>query len=464
MKIQIKELGAIKEGTIDLSKKINIFCGPNGTGKTYMAFAIYSISAIRNKSFGYSMDEKVIKQLLEKNEAIISIDTEFLWNYRISEISTIKNNLGNLFSISENKTKEFFSKTELNIIETKEEFENKILNLKYNFKFKQSGYTFIIIKECGEKFLKISIPSNTLKDENFLSYLDIVLMSRVYSLLSFYPISSSTIFPVERNSIYTFSNELSIRKNDAFDQLQAISTKKEYDLLDMFFKRSTRYPQPIRDGLEVAEDLSNIQQRNSEYYDFAEEIEKDLLKGKVIITKEGEVQFVSDKAKSIKLSFHQSSSIVKTLASLVIYLKHLAVSNDLLIIDEPELNLHPNNQVLLTRIFARLINKGLRIIISTHSDYIVREINNLIMVSYDSDDIRDLAYNAFKYKEDEKINIEDIGAYMFNFKNDTSRQVEVKPIKIDKNGFEVSTLDNTIEELNKRSDELYYTLKYGKAE
>lgn len=464
MKIQIKELGAIKEGTIDLSKKINIFCGPNGTGKTYMAFAIYSISAIRNKSFGYSMDEKVIKQLLEKNEAIISIDIEFLWNYRISEITTIKDNLGNLFSISENKTKDFFSKTELNILETKEEFSKKISDLDYNFKFKQSGYVFTISKGKSENFLKISIPSITIKDDSFLSYLDIVLMSRIYSLISFYPISSSTIFPVERNSIYTFSNELSIRKNDAFDQLQALSSKKEYDMLDLYFRRSTRYPQPIRDGLEVAEDLSNIQQRNSEYYDFAEEIEKDLLKGKVIITKEGEVQFVSDKAKSIKLSFHQSSSIVKTLASLVIYLKHLAVSNDLLIIDEPELNLHPNNQVLLTRIFARLINKGLRIIISTHSDYIVREINNLIMVSYDSDDIRDLAYNAFKYKEDEKINIEDIGAYMFNFKNDTSRQVEVKPIKIDKNGFEVSTLDNTIEELNKRSDELYYTLKYGKAE
>ena len=35
MKIQIKELGAIKEATIDLSKKLTVFCGPNGTGKTY---------------------------------------------------------------------------------------------------------------------------------------------------------------------------------------------------------------------------------------------------------------------------------------------------------------------------------------------------------------------------------------------------------------------------------------------
>ena len=66
-----------------------------------------------------------------------------------------------------------------------------------------------------------------------------------------------------------------------------------------------------------------------------------------------------------------TSSIVKTMSSLILYLKHLARKNDLVIIDEPEMNLHPDNQILLTRIFAELVNKGLRIVISTHSDYFV---------------------------------------------------------------------------------------------
>jgi hypothetical protein len=52
---------------------------------------------------------------------------------------------------------------------------------------------------------------------------------------------------------------------------------------------------------------------------------------------------------------------------------------------------------------------------------------------------------------------------MFKYKNERAKQTEIKPIKVDQNGFAVSTLDNTIEELNKRSDELFYTLKYGKA-
>ena len=51
---------------------------------------------------------------------------------------------------------------------------------------------------------------------------------------------------------------------------------------------------------------------------------------------------------------------------------------------------------------------------------------------------------------------------MFNYKNSKSKQTEIKSIKIDRNGFEVDTLDNTIDELNKISDDLFYTIKYGK--
>ena len=50
-------------------------------------------------------------------------------------------------------------------------------------------------------------------------------------------------------------------------------------------------------------------------------------------------------------------------------------------IDEPELNLHPANQRLMARLIARLVNSDLRVIASTHSDYLVREINSLIMLS-----------------------------------------------------------------------------------
>jgi predicted ATPase len=464
MKIQIKELGAIKEATIDLEKKLTIFCGPNGTGKTYMAYVLYSLTNLNNKNIGIRLEEEIIKTLVEGNSAKIIINFDLIWNFRVKEVENIKKNLWNLFAIPETKSKDFFAKTEINILENKEDFQIKINKIAIEETIRFYDYSFVLMKEPNTNEMTFSISDSLIKNKEFYNFMEIVFLSRLYSIIAFYPITSSTIFPVERNSIYTFSNELSIRKNDALEHIQAITNKKDFSLFDLVFKRNTRYPQPIRDGLEVAEDLDNIQQRNSnEYFEYATEIENELLKGKVVITKEGNVEFVSEKAPRIKLSFHQSSSIVKTLASLVIYLKYRATKNDLVIIDEPELNLHPDNQVRLAKVFARLVNKGLRLVISTHSDYIIREFNNLIMISSDNPNLTSIKEKSM-YRDDEFLKIDDVGAYMFNYKNDKAKQTDVKAIKIDQYGFEVSTLDKTIEDLNKRSDELYYTLKYGKQE
>ncbi len=425
-----------------------------------MAYVLYAMTKLDNRGIGIRLDEDKINKLVEENKVSIPFDIDSIWNYRKKEVEIIKDNLWNLFAIPEAKSKDFFGKTDINILETKEEFREKIENIEIQETIKLFDYTFFLNKKSKEQAITISISENLIKGKEFYNFMEIGFLSRLNSIIAFYPITSSTIFPVERNSIYTFSNELSIRKNDALEHIQSLSNK-EYSLFDLIFKRTTRYPQPIRDGLEVAEDLGRIQQRNSEYFEFASEIEAELLKGKVVINKDGNVEFISNKAPKIKLSFHQSSSIVKTLASLVIYLKYRAVKNDLVIIDEPELNLHPDNQVKLAKIIARLINKGLRLVISTHSDYIIREFNNLIMISSTNEDVKSVASN-YGYREDEYLKLEDVAAYMFNYKNDKARQIEVKGIKIDINGFEVSTLDKTIDELNLRSDEIYYTLKYGK--
>jgi ABC-type multidrug transport system ATPase subunit len=462
MNIQIKDLGAVKDAIINLENKLIIFCGPNGTGKTYLAYVLYSLTKIENKSIGIRLKENTLKDLFEYNSTMIPLDFESIWNFRIKEVESVRGNLWNLFAVPESKSKDFFSKTEIDFLETKEVFLKKMEDLELNENLKIYDYHLTIKKESNSQSVKLIIADNTVKNSEFFDFLEIVVLSRIFTLLAYYPIVSSTIFPVERNSIYTFSNELSIRKNDALDHIEAVTNKKDFNMLDLLFKRKTRYPKPIRDGLEVAEDLDNIQKRNSDYFAFATEIENDLLKGKVSINKDGNVEFSSHKAPKIKLSFHQSSSIVKTLSSLVIYLKHRATKNDLVIIDEPELNLHPDNQVKLARLFSRLVNNGLRLLISTHSDYIVREFNNLIMISSNNESIKHIA-ERFNYKNDEYLNQNDVGAYMFNFKNNTSRQTEVKLIKIDETGFEVDTLDKTIDDLNHVSDKLYYTLKYGES-
>ena len=183
---------------------------------------------------------------------------------------------------------------------------------------------------------------------------------------------------------------------------------------------------------------------------------------KVQITSEGEIQFKSDKAPKRVLPIHMTASIIKSLSSLVVYLKHIAQKNDLIIIDEPEINLHPDNQIILTKLFARLINKGFRLLISTHSDYVVRELNNLIMLSSDKPEIESLK-NGYGYTKEEFIRKEDIAVHYFNYplKSRSNKQVTVESLEIDDSGFEIPSVDVTIEQQNKIAEELFYTLKYG---
>ena len=129
----------------------------------------------------------------------------------------------------------------------------------------------------------------------------------------------------------------------------------------------------------------------------------------------------------------------------------------MLIIDEPEIGLHPDNQILLIRILAKMINKGLRLLISTHSDYIIRELNNLIMLSTANSNakISDLA-QTYNYQKNEFISPSDVGAYLFNYNE--KGEIVVENLSIENNGFEISTIDKSISLLNNLSMELFWAL------
>ena len=75
----------------------------------------------------------------------------------------------------------------------------------------------------------------------------------------------------------------------------------------------------------------------------------------------------------------QSSSMVSELAPLVLFLRGGIKLGDTLIIEEPEAHLHPGAQADMAVILARLVRAGVRVIITTHSDWLLEEIGNLIL-------------------------------------------------------------------------------------
>jgi hypothetical protein len=58
-----------------------------------------------------------------------------------------------------------------------------------------------------------------------------------------------------------------------------------------------------------------------------------------------------------------------------------ARKGDVLIIDEPEMNAHPTTQMGIVELFAMMANQGIRVVLATHSPYIVDHLTNLVEAS-----------------------------------------------------------------------------------
>ena len=81
------------------------------------------------------------------------------------------------------------------------------------------------------------------------------------------------------------------------------------------------------------------------------------------------------------LPLMRASSMVSELAPVVLYLRHLVQSGDVLIIEEPESHLHPAMQTAFAREIARSVRSGVRIIMTTHSEWFLEKIGNLVRLS-----------------------------------------------------------------------------------
>lgn len=461
MKIQVENLGAIKNARINLDKPLTLFCGQNNTGKTYLAYIIYALTKLKVSKSPLKLN---VSQLIENGFVELDLNIKELFDFKNRSIDQIKLNLNTIFGISEDVASQIFSDFSITFDVDIDNFNSKVISIDFDDILDINEQRLKIIKQAGSLRLRVElVEDGDYKELINSEFMGIIISSIIANKVVYYPISNAVIFSVERNSIFTFSKELSLNRNLLIDQMQKLSKGDKISPFDMLMNSTNRYPIAISDGLSVSNDLQNIQKKKSDFYEFASEIEEDLLHGTLIVTKEGDMQFSSNRNKGKKLPIHMSASIVKTLSSLVFYLKHIAEKSDLIIIDEPEMNLHPDSQRILAKVFAKLLNQGFRLLISTHSDYIIREFNNLIMTSHNTPEIKELA-SKLGYNTDESIQPEQVGCYYFHFPRSTSRQLNVVELSVDEAGFEVPSIDETIEKQNQYAEELFYTLKYGNAD
>ena len=121
---------------------------------------------------------------------------------------------------------------------------------------------------------------------------------------------------------------------------------------------------------------------SSEIDAIADALEAEVLSGKIEVKKhspEGYPEFryqAADMATDIRLS--RASSMVSELAAFVLFLRDVVRPNDTLIIEEPESHLHPGAQSAMAVALVRLVHAGVRVVVTTHSDWFLEEIGNLL--------------------------------------------------------------------------------------
>ena len=78
------------------------------------------------------------------------------------------------------------------------------------------------------------------------------------------------------------------------------------------------------------------------------------------------------------LPLMNASSMVSELAPVVLYLRHRVGPGNVLIVEEPESHLHPGMQVEFIHQLAALVQSGIRVIITTHSEWVLEELANTV--------------------------------------------------------------------------------------
>ena len=413
LELEVANFGPIVEAKIDL-RPLTVFVGPSNTGKSYLAILIYALHRFFSGFRDYPMFPNIERQKLPQR-TIDSID-EWVdqvltrWERLMAEgglvlpspvISSVLdargdqlvNEIDRCFGIDEtsalvrkgnrNDARVVFRR---HVSHGSVPFEHELIVGTQGSKFKTTipAETPIRINtgEADDKVkylhsLRTIISRIGRKKENrnfFIGELvdhliDPILTQLAGPLLvpaSYLPADRTGVMHAHRvlvNSLINRASQPGLRRDDPLPDLSGVVT----------------------DFLKQLIELGNLSERRRNGADaLAKRIEQEILRGMVQIktSEMGYPQFFyKPDGWENALPLMNTSSMVSELAPVVMYLRHVVQPGDTLIIEEPESHLHPAMQVEFTRQIAVLVNAGVRVIVTTHSEWVLEELANIVQRS-----------------------------------------------------------------------------------
>ncbi|AXA75064.1 hypothetical protein CE206_00685 [Achromobacter xylosoxidans] len=146
----------------------------------------------------------------------------------------------------------------------------------------------------------------------------------------------------------------------------------------------------------------------------------------------------SPEGASAEIPLASTSSLVTELSPLALMWRRIG-SSTFLIFEEPEAHLHLEAQREMARVLAYLVNRGAKILITTHSDTFIQQINNLIALS--DHPKRASLVERFQLSDDEIIDRHSVGAYDFVCAEGVTKVIALEASKA---GFAAESLNEVI--------------------
>lgn len=389
MRIEINSFGTIKRFDFNSDNDFIIIYGKNNTGKSYAITVVYLVlkhfsddfyfmarkRSIFNRGFfaieniGYKDVEQNIKKQLEKMFSGIVKNISNSFENTFNSLETLQNKFNN----EQMSIKIYFEDLSLKIIEE----NNKLVISEFILHKKARAKATIRRLHFKETNTEYSIyykddDGGELIRENLIECIQSIYGKCIREIRS--QIGDMHYLPASRSGLY--------QAMSSFGQIMAELAKHRH-----LFRSAIEIPAISEPLSDYYLSISSIRARKDEsaLSQIAQKIENSILNGDVSFNdKTKKIEFTPFET-GLTLDLSYTSSMVSEISPIVSYLKHIVRADDsaktLLIIEEPEAHLHPSIQIKLMGIFAELSNNNVKIIMTTHSNYMFNKFNNLILAN-----------------------------------------------------------------------------------
>lgn len=457
LKIELENFGVLKQAEFTLGD-LTAICGKNNTGKTYATYALYGFLDSWKTLIDFKVTASQVEQLFTEGGIKIGLTKYVKASERLLAQASKR-------YVDEMLERRVFAATDGLFRNSKFRIKTgpiDILNIRLAGEIgyaPEKGITFSKKKDSDE--LMISLLSGINQDDDIDTFfLKSVINTAIGAVMFSDYFQNPFISSVERTGSAVFLTELDFARNRLLRQIAQADS--EVDPRQLIFESYQSYPAPIEENVNFIRGLKNVEKRQSF---IAKEHSKvlsrfaDIIGGMYTVTEGDQLSYIP-KGAGIALKMVESSSAVRSLLDIGFYLRHVARKGDLLMVDEPELNLHPENQCRIARLFASLVNIGIKVFITTHSDYIIKELNTLIMLNHEKPHLKRIAEEN-GYQDSELIRSDQVKVYMALPSEQEQKgsqsgltfvEAKVDPVL----GIEASSFDETIDRMNRIQEDIIW--------